>query len=229
MRSASIKKFFCLALAGLLFPCLTAFTVSPKQISSGQLTFIYQAGKKKNQQTIRTRKDPFAYVLTTKSKFDSRQTKSREYSDQHYWYHQNDQGKWVKVAKPAPFAPSGHLLDPDDFSQLLWDLQPQASWRRTAAFRRRQKHSYAARTSSKKLLGKSQSLFTELAPQAGKLRSLTWRWQLTGHRVKKLTYVADCQHGRIQLIFSHLNAKQIWRLPKQVEEAPIQSANEGRG
>lgn len=229
MRSTITRHWLIAASLPVMFLLTTAFTVKPANVSAGQLTYVYQQGKQRNQQTIKASKDPFSYVFSTKNGTGKRADTSMEYSDQHYWYHQDDQGKWVKVAKDAAFSPSGHLLDPDDFSQLLWSFQPQKNWQKHQHSLKKHGSVYVLTSKQKKVLKQSQSLVGQLAPQSGKIKQLTWRWQLKKHRVMRMTYVFKCQHGQVKLIYSHLNEFEQISIPDKIKQAPTQNDDEGRG
>lgn len=229
MRLTTTKCWLIIATCLTSFLLLAGFTVKPKQVTSGQLTLSWTQKNKGSQQTIRAKQDPFSYVFSTKSKYGKRTTTSCEYSDQHYWYHQDDQGKWVKVAKSTAFSPNGHLLDPDDFSQLLWSFDPQTSWQLHQKQMKKQGKDYVFSSKQKKLLKQGQSLISQLAPQAGKIKCLTYRWRLNKHQVQRLTYTVQCQHGQVKLTYSQLNQVKKIKIPTKVKQAPIQADNEGRG
>lgn len=229
MRSTITNRWWLAICLAIMFLLATAFTVKPDQISSGQLTYLYKQGKKAHQQTIEAKQAPFLYKFSTTDKVGKQATISLEYSDQHYWYHRNDQGRWVKMAKTTAFSPSSHLLAPDDFSQLLWSLQPQKNWQQHQQGLHKCGSVYILTSKQKKVLKQSQTLVDQLAPQAGKIKSMTWRCHLKKHQVKRLTYVFKCQRGQVQLIYSHLNGCEQMKIPNKVRRAPTQAANEGRG
>ena len=121
------------------------------------------------------------------------------------------------------------MLDPDDFSQLLWSFQPQKNWEQHQRALKKDRADYVLTSKQKKVLKKGQSLINQLAPRAGKIKRLTWRWRLKKHRVVRMTYVFKCQRGQIKLIYSYLNEFAQIKIPNKIKQAPAQANNEGRG